>query len=237
MRRVRGASGAVLARGPGFPPDLSPRAPPWPPVSTPWVPKHPVSLFECRFSGRKSPFPGPARPAIQPVNGARPRSPGARSRRRGACAPTQLLHAALSASLLTRGLVSGPQHGVLRLALAAAPRSLPAPAIDGGARCAAAETPTGKHQLRFAVREIPGEKSRRSVAPPVGSGGWTGRRRGAGGDARTLGRQSPPAPPGCVGEPRDRSAPGPMAEVATLDPEFMLQRRSYQGILRPYQAE
>ena len=33
MRRVRGASGDVRARGPGFPPDLSPRAPPSPPVS------------------------------------------------------------------------------------------------------------------------------------------------------------------------------------------------------------
>ena len=35
MHRVRGASGAVLARGPGFPPDIIPRAPPSPPVSTP----------------------------------------------------------------------------------------------------------------------------------------------------------------------------------------------------------
>ena len=38
MHRVRGASGAVLARGPSFPPDLSPRALPSPPVST--LPKH-----------------------------------------------------------------------------------------------------------------------------------------------------------------------------------------------------
>ena len=35
MYRVRGASGDVLARGPGFPPDLSPRAPPSPPVFSP----------------------------------------------------------------------------------------------------------------------------------------------------------------------------------------------------------
>ena len=34
MHRVRGTSGDVLAREPGFPPDLSPRAPPSPPVST-----------------------------------------------------------------------------------------------------------------------------------------------------------------------------------------------------------
>ena len=38
MHRVRGASGDLLARGPGFPPDLSPRALPSPPVST--LPKH-----------------------------------------------------------------------------------------------------------------------------------------------------------------------------------------------------
>ena len=38
MHRVRGASGDVLARGPGFPPNLSPRAPPSPPVST--LPQH-----------------------------------------------------------------------------------------------------------------------------------------------------------------------------------------------------
>ena len=40
MHRVRGAAGEVLARETGFPPDLSPRAPPSPPVST--LPKHPV---------------------------------------------------------------------------------------------------------------------------------------------------------------------------------------------------
>ena len=40
MHRVRGASGDVRARGPGFPPHLSPRAPPSPPVFHP--PETPV---------------------------------------------------------------------------------------------------------------------------------------------------------------------------------------------------
>ena len=48
MHRIRGASGAVQARGPGFPPDLSPRARPSPPVFT--LPKHTTSAVTASSS-------------------------------------------------------------------------------------------------------------------------------------------------------------------------------------------
>ena len=64
MHRVRGASGAVLARGPGFPPDIIPRAPPSPPVSTP------PETLRCIC-------PGPARRARRPASRTRGRKPAA----------------------------------------------------------------------------------------------------------------------------------------------------------------
>ena len=91
MHRVRGASGDVLARGPGFPPDLSPARPPRP--LFPPLPKHPsshrervwsprrqregVSWPKARFGSGGSRAPGPAvlRPPSRPVLPVPPSSP------------------------------------------------------------------------------------------------------------------------------------------------------------------